>query len=85
MSNKVYDGIVKDLDAIVVPGVKRYLKMLIKERKEKEQKMTVADDMATIKGHYLSYLNILFEKFSEDALIDGLVRFSGYQEPKEEE
>lgn len=85
MNSKIFEGIVSDLQAIVIPGVKRGLRIMIKDRAQKENNSTVMEDLAELKGHYMGQLAMIFAGIEKESMIKGITDYSGYQEPKEDE
>ena len=85
VDQKVFEGIVADLKSIVDTRVKRSLRILIKERKEKEQKMTIADDLKSLRSYYTQQIGIIFDRIESDAFISGVMQYSEYVEPKDDD
>ncbi len=82
---KIFEAIVNDLNSVVNPRVKRSLKMFIKERKEKEQKISLRDDLHKIRDYYLQQIAKMFETIEDESLLQGIMSYSGFVEPKEDD
>ncbi len=85
LDKKIFDAIVSDLAAVVAPRVKKSLRMLVKERKEKEQKMSIVDDLKALRSHYVQQIGIMFDEIENESFIKGVMAYAEYREPKEED
>lgn len=85
IDKKIFDNIVADLGGIVGTRVQKSLRSLIKERKEKEQAITISEDLKTLRTYYLQQIGIIFDKIEADAFMNGVMQYSGYVEVKEDD
>ncbi len=85
IEQKIYDGIEADLAPVISLRVKRSLKALIKERKDKKQKIAIADDLTTLRSHYIANINKLFDAIENEAFTNGVIAYAGYVERVEDD
>jgi hypothetical protein len=87
MDPKQYETIENNLKGLIEPTVKRAIRLTIKENLTKmpETERSLEDVLNEVEKQFDDARKIIFTKMRKDIMVGGIIQYSGYQEPKEDD